>query len=157
MNLIPNVILSMKDSSQLHEYFFPNCPHFSLAELTRTDAGEKFLFRNFQQLLNDTHFYNLHLLASYLEHLRFVCGGSPLYLSCALRHPDTNSVVGGVSNSDHLKGLAADIRTRDMTQPFLNCVLRVLKKHRSVGLIRFYQYNPDKHYIHISLHDSSNY
>ncbi len=157
MSLIPSVIYSMKDSSQLHEYFFPNCPHFSLAELTRTDAGEKFLFKNFQHLLNDTRFYNLHLLASYLEHLRFVCGGSPLYLSCALRHPDTNSVVGGVSNSDHLTGLAADIRTFDMTKFFLNCVLRVLDRHRSFGLIRFYKYYPDKHYIHISLYDSSTY
>ena len=48
------------------------------------------------------------LLLDKLDELRENIGG-PLSLSCAYRCPDHNTAVGGVSNSQHVQGNAADV------------------------------------------------
>lgn len=50
-------------------------------------------------------------LLELLEQLRANTGGLPLELSCAYRCPKHNAEVGGVENSQHILGTAADIRT----------------------------------------------
>lgn len=45
-----------------------------------------------------------------LEKLRGLCG-RPLELSCAYRCPSHNAEVGGVWNSQHVYGTAADVQT----------------------------------------------
>lgn len=47
-----------------------------------------------------------------LDRLREALGG-PLYLSCAYRCPEHNASVGGVSNSQHTQGTAADMLRPD--------------------------------------------
>lgn len=47
-----------------------------------------------------------------LDRLREGIGG-PLYLSCAYRCPEHNRAVGGVSNSQHIDGTAADVLCPD--------------------------------------------
>lgn len=48
-----------------------------------------------------------------LQELRDVIG-EPIYINSAYRCPTHNKVVGGASDSQHLKGKAADIRVDDL-------------------------------------------
>lgn len=51
-------------------------------------------------------------LLELLDQLRENIGG-PLELSCAYRCPEHNAYVGGVPNSQHVFGTAADVQTPD--------------------------------------------
>ena len=51
-------------------------------------------------------------LLELLDQLRENIGG-PLEISCAYRCPDHNIAEGGVSNSQHVMGTAADVQTPD--------------------------------------------
>lgn len=77
---------------------------------------------------------NLNRLADYLDGIREKLG-LPILVSSGYRCPLLNKSVGGVSNSQHLKGLAADLSCSDM--PKLETVLRetggydqLIKEHR---------------------------
>ena len=52
------------------------------------------------------------LLLEKLEALRAMIGG-PIEISCAYRCPAHNAEVGGVPNSQHVDGTAADVQTPD--------------------------------------------
>ena len=56
---------------------------------------------------------NLNRLADYLDGIREKLGKSIL-INSGYRSPMLNKAVGGVANSQHLKGLAADIVCSDM-------------------------------------------
>lgn len=51
-------------------------------------------------------------LVEVLERMRVACG-CPLILSCAYRCPSHNAEVGGVYNSQHIYGTAADVQLPD--------------------------------------------
>lgn len=40
--------------------------------------------------------------------------GKPILVNCGYRSPEHNAKVGGVKNSFHVQGLAADIRPKDL-------------------------------------------
>lgn len=56
---------------------------------------------------------NLNKLADYLDIIREKVG-KPILISSGFRCPVLNKAVGGVSNSQHQKGLAADLICADM-------------------------------------------
>ena len=56
---------------------------------------------------------NLNKLADYLDGIREKVG-KPILISSGFRCPVLNKAVGGVSNSQHQKGLAADLTCADM-------------------------------------------
>jgi hypothetical protein len=56
---------------------------------------------------------NLNKLADYLDAIREKVG-KPILISSGFRCPVLNKAVGGVSNSQHQKGLAADLICADM-------------------------------------------
>ena len=62
-----------------------------------------------QQVVNMT--YGCHLL---LEPARLVVG--PIIINSGFRNSRVNALVGGVKNSQHLQGCAADIRPKDPRQ-----------------------------------------
>ena len=64
---------------------------------------------------------NLNKLADYLDAIREKVG-KPILISSGFRCPVLNKAVGGVSNSQHQKGLAADLICADMES--LDKVLR---------------------------------
>ena len=64
---------------------------------------------------------NLNKLADYLDVIREKVG-KPILISSGFRCPVLNKAVGGVSNSQHQKGLAADLICADMAS--LEKVLR---------------------------------
>lgn len=77
---------------------------------------------------------NLNKLADYLDVIREKVG-KPILISSGFRCPVLNKAVGGVSNSQHQKGLAADLTCSDMES--LEKVLRetggfdqLIKEHR---------------------------
>ena len=56
-------------------------------------------------------------LVQVLERMRTKCG-KPLILSCGYRCPSHNAEVGGVWNSQHIKGTAADVQSPEGMSPF---------------------------------------
>lgn len=77
---------------------------------------------------------NLNKLADYLDVIREKVG-KPILISSGFRCPVLNKVVGGVANSQHQKGLAADLICPDMEK--LLYVIRetggfdqLIKEHR---------------------------
>jgi len=61
----------------------------------------------------DDIFENIKLVASNLQELRDILD-KPIKLTNAYRCPEHNTKVGGVSSSQHIKGLAADIQIKNL-------------------------------------------
>lgn len=80
-------------------------PHFSLAELTRSDTAARLKIGNAPA---GDHLQNLRTLALGLEWARAILG-VPLRISSGYRNPELNAAVKGVDNSDHALGFAADV------------------------------------------------
>ena len=52
--------------------------------------------------------------------------GKPITVNCGMRCAKHNAVVGGVKNSQHLLGLAADIKVQGMTPRQLHYIIECL-------------------------------
>ena len=57
------------------------------------------------------------VLMERLDKLRSMYG-KPIYVSCGYRCPSHNAEVGGVWNSQHIKGTAADVQCPEGMTPF---------------------------------------
>jgi hypothetical protein len=87
-------------------------PHFSQAELTVTGTG-------IDNTPDAPHLEALTHLAESLEALRTsVFGGQAVLIDSAYRSPAVNAAVGGVPNSAHEQGHAADIRCPSFGTPY---------------------------------------
>ena len=84
-------------------------PHFSLAELTRTDH------RTLDNTPDPAALANLQRLAEFLERVREVLGGKPVMVNSAYRSKAVNDAVGSSDRSQHRLGLAADFRVPGMS------------------------------------------
>jgi len=84
-------------------------PHFSLAELTRTDH------RTLDNTPDPAALANLHRLAAFLEQVREVLGGRVVVINSAFRSKAVNDAVGSSDRSQHRLGCAADIRVPGMS------------------------------------------
>lgn len=82
---------------------------FTYFEFIRSEVADNQSINNFPLL--DNEFYNLGKLSVTLDQLRYYIG-CPVYVNSGYRCPELNNAVGGSENSNHLKGLAADITTR---------------------------------------------
>lgn len=81
--------------------------------------------------------------------------GQPIYVNCCFRNKEVNKLVGGVKNSQHCMGLAADIWSKDMKK-----LWEILSKMDFDQLIRystFYHisYNGDRNRKQIIMKDTS--
>ena len=84
-------------------------PHFTLAELTRTDH------RTLDNTPDPIALANLQRLAEFLERVREVLGGKPVMVNSAFRSKAVNDAVGSKDTSQHRLGLAADFRVPGMS------------------------------------------
>jgi hypothetical protein len=84
-------------------------PHFSLAELTRTDH------RTLDNSPDPAALANLTRRAEFLEQVREVLGGKPVMVNSAYRSKAVNDAVGSKDTSQHRLGCAADIRVPGMS------------------------------------------
>lgn len=105
--------------------------YFSLAEFINSATAKRLSIDNTPTFeIVD----NLNRLADYLDEIREKLG-KPILVSSGYRCPVLNKAVGGVANSQHQKGLAADLVCADMVK--LESVLRerggfdqLIKEHR---------------------------
>lgn len=88
------------------------------------------------------------VLLERLDNLREMYG-YPIYISSAYRCPTHNAEVGGVSNSQHVLGNAADIYVDGDYQSFYDLVLNS-QLFDGVG------YYPDSQFVHVDVRDNGN-
>lgn len=94
--------------------------HFSLEELCRTSQP-------YENIPNTQHVINLCFgVHNILEPLRNLLE-KPIIINSGFRSKKVNEAVGGVSNSQHLQGLAADIRVSPYDIPRVFFILKTLK------------------------------
>jgi len=81
--------------------------------------------------------------------------GKPIVVSSGYRCPALNKAVGGVKNSDHMYGCAADIKTREDTPAANKALFGLIKQMIDEGVIEVKQLIDEYGYdwIHISFQD----
>ena len=89
---------------------------------------------------------NLNRLADYLDGIRAKFG-KPILISSGYRCPMLNKAVGGVVNSQHLKGLAADLVCSDIEK--LLSIIRETKGFDQV--ITEHNKGSKSYWIHVSV------
>ena len=91
---------------------------------------------------------NLILLCQQLERIRFYTGA--IMINSGVRCPAHNKKVGGVPNSQHLYGRAADIRVKNMYIEDLYKRIVELKRQEIIqlGYIQLYK---KQRFIHIDI------
>ena len=81
--------------------------NFTFKELIKTNTG----LSNIPTTIEEVQ--NIVRLSEFLQEIRNHLG-KPITIDSAFRTKEVNEKVGGVSTSDHLLGLAADIKSSDM-------------------------------------------
>lgn len=81
-------------------------PHFTLAELTRSNKAAKLGLDNTP---TPEALQHLQRTAQMLERVRTALGDKPIIITSCYRNRAVNAAVGGVTSSDHMQGMAADI------------------------------------------------
>lgn len=93
--------------------------HFQLSEFTRSGTASRYGINNTLYPDNPQHaeiVANIKALCTeVLEPLRQHIG-KPLVISSGYRCPNLNKAVGGVTNSQHMKGEAADLRIPSLAE-----------------------------------------
>ena len=85
------------------------------------------------------------ILLERLDRLRELWG-KPIYVSCMYRCPQHNRDVGGVENSQHVYGKAADIFVNSDYHAFYNFIINS-ELFDGVG------YYPDEEFVHVDVRD----
>ena len=103
--------------------------HFNLSEFESKDGARMPL--NVKQ--------NIQKLAENLEYLRTFLD-YPILINSAYRSPEHNKAIGGVRNSQHISGLAADVRTTVYTPKQLYKVIEelIITGHMDEGGLGLY-------------------
>lgn len=114
--------------------------HFSLDELTATQH------RNIDNTPDEPTIQRLRYTARVLEHVRLILG-MPIIVLSGYRAPLINQAVGGATNSQHLRGEAADI-----IAPKFGNALQVVRAIEASD-VRFDQLIYEGSWVHISAVD----
>lgn len=117
--------------------------HFRLSEFINSVTAKR------QGIDNTPSFEvvdNLNRLADYLDGIREKYG-KPIFISSGYRCPLLNQAVGGASNSQHLKGLAADLICADMEK-----LLSIIRETGGFDqLITEHNKGSKNYWIHVSV------
>lgn len=79
--------------------------HFPLSELVASEKAKELQIDNTPP---PSVLANIVVLKQNLERVRVILGNKPMEISSGFRCAALNHAVGGASNSDHMRGLAAD-------------------------------------------------
>lgn len=114
--------------------------HFTLEELTFSSTGERLCIDNTP---DDETKARMLMLAMGLEKVRALLG-APMHIDSGYRCPALNKAVGGVPDSAHVQGYAADFICPDYGTPLM--IARVI----SGSDIAFDQCIQEGTWVHIS-------
>lgn len=122
-------------------------PNFYLSELTVSETAAR---RGIDNTPDPLVMSSLFKTAALLEEVRKVLGNKPILVSSGYRGQKLNHAIGGSTNSDHMRGEAADFRC-----PAYGSPLEVCKAIAASG-IKFGQliWEYDR-WVHISIPDGS--
>jgi len=99
--------MNKEKSSMKSSIFEQLTPHFNLYEFVASKTAYR---KKISNIPSEEVVENIRALCvNVLEHLSRACG-HPVYISSGYRCPELNKAVGGVPNSQHIKGEAADIK-----------------------------------------------
>lgn len=129
--------------------------NFTIDELTSSYSAKK---RNIDNTPTAEIQKNLTELASkVLQPIRDAFG-EPILVSSGYRCPKLNTAIGGVKNSDHLYGCAADIKTKSDTVKDNKRLFDLICKLAKEGKIHCRQILDEYNYnwIHVSINNKYN-
>lgn len=129
--------------------------NFTLEELTNSSTAKQYKIDNtpnFEEKLN-----LLHLAQEVLQPIRDAWGES-ISINSGFRNAKLNKLVKGASNSDHLFGAAADIRTKKNTKAENKRLFDLILKLANQGKITCRQIIDEYNYkwIHVSVNHKKN-
>jgi zinc D-Ala-D-Ala carboxypeptidase len=101
--------------------------HFTLYEFVHSEAAERMGINN---MPDDIQMQNMIMLCRDILEPTRLAMDEPIRLSSGLRCRRLNQAVGGVKNSQHITGCAADIRIRN--QKHLTRLVKVLTSNPKV-------------------------
>ena len=124
--------------------------HFTLYEFVHSETGERMGINN---MPDKTQIKNLTLLCrEILEPARMELG-EPVKISSGLRCRGLNQAVGGVRNSQHITGCAADIRIR--TWRYRKRIFDILAKNPHMDqLLMEHTKKSNVFWVHVSRSDN---
>lgn len=120
--------------------------HFTLGEFIVSSTAEKLGDPN---MPTPEHLENLKRTAAGLEQVRSILGDCAIVITSGYRNPRVNKAVGGVANSAHALGHAADFRAAGFTA--IGAATRI-RDARLAGKIEFDQLilETSRKIVHIS-------
>ena len=118
-------------------------PHFDLSEFTRSNTARLLKIENVPNLQEIENLTNLciHVLEPARQKTN-----AQIYITSGFRSHDLNHAVGGVPNSQHCQGLAADLRV--YTQFYNNNLVSALEETDFDQLI--FEKSGARKWIHVS-------
>lgn len=125
---------------------FKTLTYFELKEFLYSEMA---LLKKIANLPTWEHICNIYALASLLDKIREEWGKA-INVSSGFRGEELNKAVGGVSNSGHLTGFAADLISKD-----LDGLYKFMKNYLEENDIAFdellFEESGDSRWIHFSL------
>lgn len=117
--------------------------YFSLSEFINSATAKRL---NIDNIPSFDVVDNLNKLADYLDGIREKLG-KPILVNSGFRCPVLNKAVGGVANSQHIKGLAADLVCADMEK-----LLSVIRETGGFDqLIKEHRKGSNSYWLHVSV------
>jgi hypothetical protein len=89
-------------------------------------------------------------LSNVFEGIRSLCGSKPIFIVSAYRTPSWNRRIGGVKNSQHIKGRALDLRHSVLNNDDFHRLIRT--SARALGVVGLGKY---KTFVHIDIRPSN--
>lgn len=130
-----------------------NITHFTLDEFVASDTAARLKIDNtMPDELVPNAWATLAMLEGVRAHLSAKAGRDvPVYVVSGYRCPDLNKAVGGVPSSDHVKGMAADIRAPSFGSAYdVACELATCVSSLGIGqLINEFADSPHA-WVHVS-------
>lgn len=116
---------------------------FSLAELMKSSTADKHHIDNTPttDVIKNLQ-YGVDMVLDPLRRLY----GKPIIITSGFRCPKLNTLVGGVSNSWHQNGNAADIHVANLTEA--TALFKLLKELPSVDTALF-EHSPSAQWLHV--------
>lgn len=123
-------------------------PHFSLAEVTRSEAAAR---RGFDNTPNPEQIENLKALFNNVVEPVRADIGKPIRINSAFRGEKANAAVGGAKTSQHCKGEAADLEIDGFDNLELAKRIIALKLPFDQLIVEAYKPgDPNSGWIHVS-------